>query len=243
LKNDIMDKENLLNKIDKRKLPVHIAIIMDGNGRWAKKRHLPRTFGHKKGVERVDEIVETAGDIGLKYLTLYAFSTENWQRSKTEVAVLMKLLHHYLVKELPRMQKNNIRFNTIGDIKKLPDFVYDKLVEVKELTGNNSGLTLILALNYGGRDDIVNAINSIIKNKLNKVTETEVSNYLYTSAIPDPDLLIRTSGEQRISNFLLWQLSYSELYFTPVLWPEFDKTEFYKAILEFQNRERRFGGL
>lgn len=233
----------------KIKIPEHIAIIMDGNGRWAKKRKLPRIFGHKEGANSVREITETCARIGVKYLTLYAFSTENWKRPEKEINFLMGLLRDYLDKERDTLIKNNIKFKVIGNKDKLPGEIVKRITETEEITKNNSSLTLILALNYGARDEIINAVKSIIKDIENKkikksgITENSFRNYLYTKDIPDPDLLIRTSGEMRISNFLLWQIAYSEFYVTKTLWPDFRKKELMKAIYEFNKRERRFGGI
>jgi undecaprenyl diphosphate synthase len=237
------DKELILKKIDKKKLPVHVAIIMDGNGRWAKQRNLPRAYGHKRGIDSVREMIEGCIEAGVKYLTLYAFSTENWSRPKTEINVLMKLLQHYLRKELADLQKNNVKLTTIGDINKLPEFALKELNKVKQVTGNNSKLIVALALNYGSRQEITDAVNTLIASGTQRVTEQQVSASLESNFLPDPDLLIRTSGEQRTSNFLLWQAAYAELYFTPVLWPDFDRIELFEAIIEYQSRERRFGGL
>jgi undecaprenyl diphosphate synthase len=233
----------------KTEIPVHIAIIMDGNGRWAKKRNLPRIFGHREGAKSVREITTACAELGVKYLTLYAFSTENWKRPENEIKFLFNLLDDYLVKERKTLVKNNIKFRVIGDIKKLPSKIIKKIVYNERITKNNTGLNLILALNYGARSEIINAVNKIAndvksgKIKKNKITEELFNNYLYTKGIPDPDLLIRTSGEMRVSNFLLWQIAYSEIYVTKTLWPDFRKKELLKAINEFNKRERRFGGL
>ena len=230
-------------------MPKHVAIIMDGNGRWAEKRGLSRIEGHKRGVERVDEIVEEASRIGIKYLTLFAFSTENWKRPEYEVSFLMDLLKLYLETKKEKMLKNNIRFNVMGRIDGLPADVREKIEEVLEATRGCDGLVLTLALNYGGRAEIVDAVRKLIKRlsdnglKPEEVDEEIFSRFLYCPWLPEPDLLIRTSGEQRISNFMLWQLAYTELYFTPVLWPDFTKEEFLKAIEDYKRRERRFGGL
>ncbi|SHG93434.1 isoprenyl transferase [Tepidibacter thalassicus] len=238
-----------LDSIDKKNIPKHIAIIMDGNGRWAKKRFLPRTFGHKAGVETIREIVKECSALGVNYLTLYAFSTENWKRPKEEVSTLMNLLVEYLRKEVKELHKNNVILNTIGDISYLPKVAIDELNKAKEFTKNNSGLVLTLALNYGSRNDIKNAIVNILKEyetgniSINDIDENFIKNYLNTKNLPDPDILIRTSGEYRVSNFLLWEIAYSEFYFSDVYWPDFKKEHLYAAILEYQNRERRFGGL
>jgi len=234
-------------KIDPSKLPHHIAIIMDGNGRWAKKRGLPRVFGHKKGVQVVKEIVTECRKIGIKVLTLYAFSTENWNRPKKEVNVLMELLYNYLEDELNTMLSNKIRLNAIGDIERLPDWVKKKLKETIERTSSNKEMVLNLALSYGGRDEIIRAVKRIIEDfKSQKISIEDIdqelfSNYLDTKGLPDPDLIIRTSGERRLSNFLLYQAAYSELYITPVLWPDFDKKELMIALDDYAKRERRFG--
>lgn len=237
----------LKEKISKDRLPNHVAIIMDGNGRWAKQKGKDRIFGHKNGVAAVREVTESAAEIGLKYLTLYAFSTENWNRPSTEVNALMSLLVSTINAETKTLMKNNVRLLTIGDISRLPVKVYKKLEETIDKTSENSGLSLVLALSYSSRWEIINSIKDLAsdvkKGKINleEVNENIFSNYLCTKEIPDPELLIRTSGEKRISNFLLWQIAYSELYFTDKLWPDFKKEDFYAAILDFQKRERRFG--
>ena len=228
------------------KLPVHIAVIMDGNGRWARKKGNSRIFGHKNGVTAVRETVEAAAELGVKYLTLYAFSTENWNRPQTEVDALMSLLVSTLHDETPTLMENNISLAAIGDVSRLTDKVAGQLKAAIEKTSHNTGLKLILALNYSGRWEIIEAVNRIcadmVAGKLNTYITAEIfSNYLNTRNIPDPELLIRTSGEYRISNFLLWQIAYTELYFTPTLWPDFRKEDFYEAIVDFQKRERRFG--
>ena len=238
---------DLKEKIDKDNLPEHVAIIMDGNGRWAQKKGNQRIFGHKNGVKAVRETVEGAGEIGIKYLTLYAFSTENWNRPKQEVDALMGLLVATINSETDTLIKNNVRLLTIGDTKGLPSAVSTKLEKLIKKTSGNTGLTLILALNYSARWEIVNAVKNILKDNekssidINKVDNEFFKGYLNTKDIPDPDLLIRTSGEYRISNFLIWQIAYSELYFTDVLWPDYRKPNLYEAILNYQNRERRFG--
>ncbi|WP_457616395.1 isoprenyl transferase [Lutibacter sp.] len=239
--------ESLKAKINKTKLPNHIAIIMDGNGRWAKKQGKPRVFGHKNGVNSVREAIEACAEIGVNYLTLYAFSTENWNRPKIEIKTLMALLVSSLRKELKSLQKNDIKLNTIGNIKQLPEKAQKELEEVVKKTKNNKTLTLTLALSYGSREEIVNVIKNISKKVVNKqlkfeeIDEKIINNHLYTFSLPDVDLMIRTSGEKRISNFLLWQLAYAELYFTNTLWPDFKKENLFNAILDYQNRERRFG--
>ena len=236
-----------LEKIDKTHLPQHVAVIMDGNGRWAKMRGYERIFGHTAGVKSVREITEAAAEIGLEYLTLYAFSTENWDRPQEEVGALMELLVDSIQKETPTLNKNNIRLMAIGNIDRLPTNVKEKLQTCIDQTAKNTGLTLVLALSYSSRWEITNAVSQICKEiqegkiQLNDISPELVSSHLTTKAIPDPDLMIRTSGELRISNFLLWQLAYSEFYFTDTQWPDFRKDDFYKAIYDFQKRERRFG--
>ena len=236
-----------LEKIDKTRLPKHIAVIMDGNGRWAKMRGYERIFGHKAGVKSVRETTEAAAEIGIEYLTLYAFSTENWDRPQKEVDALMELLIDSIQKETPTLNKNNIRLMAIGNIDRLPDGVRGKLQTCIDQTAKNTGLTLVLALSYSSRWEITNAVSQICKEvqeekiKIEDISVDLVSSHLTTKAIPDPDLMIRTSGELRISNFLLWQLAYSEFYFTDTQWPDFKKNDFYKAVYDFQQRERRFG--
>lgn len=236
-----------VSDINPDKLPQHIAIIMDGNGRWAKLQGKPRVFGHKNGVTAVREVTEAAAELGIKYLTLYAFSTENWSRPTIEVNALMGLLVNTVKNELETLNKNNIRLQAIGDLSQLPDSTKKALYEGIEKTRNNERMTMVLALNYSARWEIVEAARKIaaesIKGNidLENISTENFSGYLTTKNIPDPELLIRTSGEQRISNFLLWQIAYSELYFTPVLWPDFKKEHFYDAIIDYQNRERRFG--
>ena len=238
---------NLLKQLNLSNLPNHIAIIMDGNGRWAKNKGLLRNLGHQGGAKTVREIVEVCAEINVKYLTLYAFSTENWNRPKLEVDLLMKLLISSLKKELKTLQKNNIKLVTIGNIDSLPTKVSVELKDVVEKTKNNSRLTLTLALSYSSREELIKTIKEIslkVKNNLispENIDESVINNHLYTRNLPDVDLLIRTSGEQRISNFLLWQIAYAELYFTETLWPDFNKENLFKAILNYQNRERRFG--
>jgi undecaprenyl diphosphate synthase len=233
--------------LDPEKLPRHLAIIMDGNGRWAQERMLKRIVGHRKGVETVKTIVEESSLLGIKYLTLFAFSSENWLRPKTEVRALMALLKAYLAKETSRMMTNNIRFAVIGDRTDLPEDVNKAVSEAIAKTSQNTGMVLTLALSYGSRQEILQAVTLLVDNVLTgkisreKISEELVSSYLYTSEIPDPDFLIRTSGEMRISNFLLWQIAYTELYFTEVNWPDFSKEEFYKALANYQARERRYG--
>jgi len=237
----------LKEKIDKRKLPVHIAIIMDGNGRWASQHGLERILGHQRGVEAVRSVIEAAAELEVKYLTLYAFSTENWERPDDEVSALMKLMVQSLNKETKTMIKNNIRLIAIGDLSRLAKDVRKRLFETIDLTSGSTGLTLIIALSYSSRWEITEAVKEIaIEIKDGKLRPEDINNSLFekhlkTIGIPDPDLLIRTSGELRISNFLLWQMAYSELYFTSKLWPDFGKDDLYNAIIDFQKRERRFG--
>jgi len=232
-----------MEEIDPHNLPKHIAITMDGNGRWAKNKGKLRIFGHKNGVKAVRDTVEGAAEIGIKYLTLYAFSSENWSRPEKEVNALMTLLVSAINKEKRTLMDNNIRLRTIGDINKLPSKAQKELHEAIIKTKDNTRMTLVLALSYSGRGEIINAIQNIIKDrkKPEEINETTFQQYLTTKSVPDPELLIRTSGEYRISNFLLWQIAYSELYFTDTLWPDFRKTDLYKAILNYQSRERRFG--
>lgn len=237
-----------MNKqIDKNKIPQHLAIIMDGNGRWAKKRGLLRALGHESGTKSVRNIVKSCAELKIPNLTLYAFSTENWNRPKLEVDTLMKLLVSSLKKELKTLRENDISLRTIGNIDQLPSSVHKNLASVIEETKDNKKMVLTLALNYGSREEIRNCIKEIsvkVKNNLispDDIDDDVINNHLYTQNLPDVDLLIRTSGELRISNFLLWQIAYSELYFTDTLWPDFTKEELHKAILNYQNRERRFG--
>jgi undecaprenyl diphosphate synthase len=239
--------EDLLRQIDQSALPRHVAIIMDGNGRWARKRGLPRVAGHRAGTRAVREVVEGCAELHIPALTLYAFSVENWKRPLTEVSTLMSLLREYLTKELETLCKNNIRLQTIGRTDELDPGVRDHLLKTIADTDRNTGMVLTLALNYGGRAEIVDAVNRILSNGRKDsgkpMTEQEFSKYLYTPAIPDPDLLIRTSGELRISNFLLWQIAYSEIFVTDTLWPDFDKRCLYEALVAYQKRERRYGGI
>lgn len=239
--------EDYKSQINTNKLPNHIAIIMDGNGRWAQIKGKPRIFGHKNGVTSVKEVIKGCREIGVNYLTLYAFSTENWNRPKLEVKTLMSLLVSSLRKELKTLEKNNIKLNTIGNIENLPEKAQIEIAEVVEKTKNNTSLTLTLALSYGSREEIVNVIRNISKKVVNnqisveEINENIINNHLYTFSLPDVDLLIRTSGEKRISNFLLWQIAYAELYFTNTLWPDFRKENLFEAIVNYQQRERRFG--
>ena len=233
----------------KAAVPVHVAVIMDGNGRWAKQRGLPRVEGHRNGVESVRQIVRTAGEVGVKYLTLYAFSVENWTRPKDEVDTLMKYLARFLKNEIGELNRNNVRLEVIGQIYRLPEFVQQQLAKTREALAKNNGLTLILALSYGGRQEIIEAVRSIAtkvkEGRLDpaEINEQALAQHLYTHPYPDPDLLIRTSGELRVSNFLLWQISYTEFVVTPTLWPDFRKAEFFAALEEYTRRHRRFGAI
>ena len=239
-----MEKKLLIRS---ENIPKHVAVIMDGNGRWAKDKGMNRIFGHKNAITAVRDTIEAAAEIGTEAITLYAFSTENWKRPKLEVNALMGLLINSLNKELSTLQKNEVRLNTIGDINTLPNNAQKTLKEVVSKTKNNKKIVLTLALSYGAREEIVNTIKNISKKVVNKelsieeIDEKIINNHLYTFNLPDVDLMIRTSGEQRVSNFLLWQMAYAELYFTNILWPDFRKEHFYDAIIEYQNRERRFG--
>ncbi len=238
---------SLKDEIDKTKLPKHLSIIMDGNGRWAKKQGLLRALGHERGTKSVKEIIKACAKLGIENLTLYAFSTENWNRPKIEVDTLMKILVRSLKKELKTLQDNDIQLNTIGNLEKLPKSAQDELLDVIEKTAHNSRMTLTLALSYGSREEIVNAVRNIsdkVKNNIisiDSIDDSIINEHLYTRNLPEVDLLIRTSGEHRISNFLLWQIAYAELYFTDVLWPDFKEQDLYEAIISYQKRERRFG--
>jgi undecaprenyl diphosphate synthase len=233
----------------KATLPAHVAVIMDGNGRWAKQRGLPRVEGHRNGVESVRAVVRACGEVGIKYLTLYAFSVENWNRPKDEVDTLMKYLARFLKNEIGELNRSNVRLEVIGQIYRLPEFVQEQLKKTQAALAKNNGLTLILALSYGGRQEIVEAVRAIAsKAKAGKLEPAEIneqiiSQHLYTHQYPDPDLLIRTSGELRVSNFLLWQISYAEFVVTPTLWPDFRKAELFAALEEYTRRHRRFGGV
>lgn len=237
----------LMNQIDLKRLPRHIAIIMDGNGRWAKKKMLPRVEGHRRGVKTVDKIVTCCAEMHIEALTLYSFSDENWNRPRPEIDALMKILDQYLTRELERMQRENIRFNTIGRIHELPPSIQERIRHVEDSTRSNTGLILTLALSYGGRQEILDAVKKIAQRvqegslPLEDIDFAIMESSLYTHDLPEPDLLIRTSGEKRISNFLLYQMAYTELHYTQVLWPEFVEDDLLKAIIDFQNRERRFG--
>ncbi len=248
LKQEGKTEHPLLKLIDQKKIPAHVAIIMDGNGRWAKSRGLERIEGHRAGIEGVKAAVEAAQETGVRYLTLYAFSVENWKRPESEVKELFNLLDHYLEKEKNRIEEEQIRFRTIGRLTDLPQKTRKNLEEVQERTINHKGLTLTFALSYGGRAEICDAISKIVdKAKMgefnSEVTEKTVQKYLYAPDLPDPDLLIRTSGEYRISNFLLWQIAYTEIIILDVLWPDFRQEHFYEALLDYQRRERRYGGV
>ena len=238
---------SLKEQIQIERIPRHVAIIMDGNGRWAKREGLARMFGHRKGVETVHRITEAAAELGIEYLTLYTFSTENWNRPKEEVDALMALLVDTIAKETPTLMKNNIRLETIGDLSRLPEQTRNKFIGCIQETSNNTGLSLVIALSYSARWEIIRATQMMAaavqagQLLVEDINEETISSFLTTRNMPDPDLLIRTSGELRISNFLLWQLAYSELYFTDCLWPEFTEEEFYHAIVDYQHRERRFG--
>ncbi|MDM7998191.1 MAG: isoprenyl transferase [Acidobacteriota bacterium] len=239
---------DLLSQIDRKRLPKHIAVIMDGNGRWAKMRKLPRVAGHRAGIESVREIVESSARLGMEVLTLYAFSVENWKRPHSEVRTLMNLLKEYIRLELNSVHKNNIRFQALGRIHELEESVQTELTRAMETTKANTGMLLNVALNYSGRAEIVDTFNRLLREMKqnghkNPVSEEQISQSLYTSGLPDPDLLIRTSGEMRISNFLLWQIAYAEIYITPTLWPDFRRKHLLEAILEYQKRDRRYGGI
>jgi len=238
----------LLEKLELSRLPRHVAVIMDGNGRWAQKRHLPRIAGHRAGTRSARTTIETCARLKIEALTLYAFSVENWRRPKAEIDFLMQLLREYLRKEMPLLQKNNIRMRFLGRIEELPAGVQNDVRDAMEKTAGNKGMVLCVALNYGGRAEIVDAMNAILAERNghgepDKVTEAQLSKHLYTDGLPDPDLLIRTSGEMRVSNFLLWQIAYAEIFVTETLWPDFNRAQLLEALLEFQKRERRYGGI
>jgi undecaprenyl diphosphate synthase len=243
------EERSLVRSIDFARLPRHVAIIMDGNGRWAKLRHKRRVEGHRAGIASVRDVVETSARLGLEVLTLYAFSVENWKRPKAEVATLMALLKHYLRRELDTLLKNNIRFQVIGRMEELPPDVQRELQRGMESTRQSTGLLFNIALNYGGRAEITDAVRRLVRDVLKngrdveRIDEAALSSYLYTAGQPDPDLLIRTSGELRISNFLLWQIAYAEIWVTEVLWPDFRRRHLLQAIADFQKRERRYGGI
>lgn len=239
----------LLDKLDLRRLPQHVAVIMDGNGRWAERRHLPRVAGHRAGVKIAREVIETCLQLKVPCLTLYAFSLENWRRPQAEVDFLMRLLREYLKRELPIIHKNNIRLLVIGRPAQLPPAVRNDLEDAMRVTARNTGMKLVVALNYGGRAELVDAFNALLdeirSNGLSafRADEETISDRLYTAGLPDPDLLIRTSGEMRVSNFLLWQIAYAEIYVTETLWPDFSRVRLLEALVDYQKRERRYGGL
>lgn len=240
--------ENTLEDLalDMDRIPKHIAIIMDGNGRWAKKRGLPRTMGHKAGAETIRKILRECDDLGVKYLTLYAFSTENWKRPKEEVNAIMRLLVEFLRKEIKELHENNVKITTIGDLTKIPGYCQDEIAMAKDLTKDNTGTILNVAFNYGGRDEILRAIKKCLEDKslsVDDLTEEKFEQYLDTASMPDPDIIIRPSGEQRISNYLLWQCAYSEFWYSNINWPDFKANDLRKAIYDYQNRDRRFGGV
>lgn len=234
-----------MNKVqlNKKDIPKHVAIIMDGNGRWAKQRKLPRIEGHRAGSKNVTKIVQAASELGIRYLTLYSFSVENWRRPKKEIEGLMDLFEETIDRELPDLQLNNVCFTTIGSLGSLKKSTNQKFKEATRATKQNSGLTLIIAVNYSGRDELARTFKKIIAKKTKRITEQTITNNLDTAGMPDPELLIRTSGEMRISNFLLWQIAYSEIWVTAVLWPDFRSKHLYQAIFDYQQRERRFGGI
>lgn len=242
-------ERKILDAIDTAHLPIHIAVIMDGNGRWAKMRNLPRVEGHRAGIQSVGETVEVCGRMGINYLTLYAFSVENWKRPKSEISTLMRLLREYLRKELRTLKRNNIRLNILGRIQAMPESIQRGLAQAMAETRQNTGMQLNIALNYSGRTEILDAVAGLLVDRRSgnfdpsPLDEETFSKYLYTSGIPDPDLLIRTSGEMRVSNFLLWQIAYSEIWITPTLWPDFRRMQLFQAIADFQQRERRYGGI
>jgi undecaprenyl diphosphate synthase len=239
----------LLDKLDLQRLPEHLAVIMDGNGRWAQRRHLPRVAGHRAGVKAAREIIESCARLKLPCLTLYAFSLENWRRPQAEVDFLMRLLREYLKRELPAIHKNNIRLLVIGRSEQLPEAVREDIEAGMRLTAKNTGMKLVVALNYGGRAELVDAFNTLLQQVRSngmsafQADEQTISEHLYTAGLPDPDLLVRTSGEMRVSNFLLWQIAYAEIYVTETLWPDFSRARLLEALVDFQKRERRYGGL
>jgi undecaprenyl diphosphate synthase len=242
------DEATLLEKLDMKRLPEHVAIIMDGNGRWAERRHLPRIAGHRAGVKTARDVIEACAQMNIPCLTLYAFSVENWRRPQAEVDFLMRLLREYLKRELPKIHENNIRLLVIGRPSQLSEAVRADLEHAMRLTAGNSGMRLVVALNYGGRAELVDAFNALLEEARENdrsfhADEQTISSHLYTAGLPDPDLLIRTSGEMRVSNFLLWQIAYAEIYVTETLWPDFSRTRLLEALIEYQKRERRYGGL
>jgi undecaprenyl diphosphate synthase len=242
------EEANFWEKLDLARLPRHVAVIMDGNGRWAQKRHLPRVAGHRSGTKSARVTIETCARLKIEALTLYAFSVENWRRPKTETDFLMQLLREYLRKEMPLLQKNDIRMRFLGRTDELPKAVQDDVRAAIEQTAANRGMVLCIALNYGGRAEIVDAMNAILSEEnghagREAITEEKLARYMYTSGLPDPDLLIRTSGEMRVSNFLLWQIAYAEIFVTETLWPDFNRARLLEALVEYQKRERRYGGI
>src|SRR5215471_10887235 len=241
------EEAKLLEKLDLARLPRHVAVIMDGNGRWAQRKHLPRVAGHRVGTQTARTTIETCARLKIDALTLYAFSVENWRRPKTEIDFLMQLLREYLRQEMPLIQKNNIRMRFLGRADELPEGVQRDTREAEIETGKNTGMVLCVALNYGGRAEIVDAVNQILSEKKDAerqpVTEEELAEKMYTAGLPDPDLLIRTSGEMRVSNFLLWQIAYAEIYVTETLWPDFNRARLLEAFVDYQKRERRYGGI
>ena len=244
-----LDEKDLMSRLDLSRMPRHVAIIMDGNGRWARKRGMPRAFGHRAGMGSLKEVVKLSSQLGLEVLTVYAFSTENWKRPKDEVKTLMDLLVEYMHKEIDELCSNNVRVMAIGKIKELPPQAVQALEEAHRRSMGNSGLTLNIALNYGGRTELVEAVRAIGAKvasgelKSSEIDENVISKHLYTAGLPDPDMLIRTSGDFRVSNFLLWQLAYTELWLTPVMWPDFKRVHLLKALVDYQQRDRRYGGL
>jgi undecaprenyl diphosphate synthase len=238
----------LFEKLDLARLPRHVAVIMDGNGRWAQQRHLPRAAGHRSGTKTARSTIETCARLNIEALTLYAFSVENWRRPKTETDFLMQLLREYLRREMPLIQRNNIRMRFLGRTNELPKGVQDDMRDATERTSGNHGMVLCVAMNYGGRAEIVDAMNAIVAEHNGhagqaEITEESVARHMYTSGLPDPDLLIRTSGEMRVSNFLLWQIAYAEIFVTETLWPDFNRARLFESLIEFQKRERRYGGI
>ncbi|WP_456384462.1 isoprenyl transferase [Persephonella sp.] len=223
------------------KIPGHVAVIMDGNGRWARRRGLPRVYGHREGAKRVEELIEVSRDIGIKWLSVFAFSTENWGRPKEEVDAIMSLLVEYINKKVPYLIENNIRLRFMGRIEQLPDMIKRSVEEGEKATQHCDGMNFVVALNYSGKAEIIDAVNKALKSGITELSEEDFRRFLYIPEMPDPDLLIRTSGEERISNFMLWQTAYTEFYFTETLWPDFDRDEFLRALYEYQSRERRFG--
>ena len=236
-------KSELILELKKNPMPRHIAIIMDGNGRWAKSKKLPRIKGHIEGTKAVKRIVQVCDEIGLNYLTIYAFSTENWKRPNNEPRAVLTLIENTLMKEIRELHENNVVIKFIGSLEGISDSLAQKMDNAFELTKNNTGLHLLVAVNYGGRLEIIEGINALLREKKGSVTLEDFPNYLYTKDVPDPDLLIRTSGEMRISNYLIWQIAYSEMHFTKTLWPDFSQEEFLQAVIDFQRRARRFGGV